>query len=120
MMKVRTKTGARDHTALLITIGAATNVHFDGEAFIAALKNPVNGDLPLLFVVLLPGLDSWTENIMGMGRLAHDVTASSGTQLYQFTQPVRGLRHPKITLRKPCSNVGTSRAAGSDRCHVTF
>lgn len=68
MLKAGTKTGTRNHTALLVS-------------------NP-----PLLFPVLLLTRGDLTETIMCVGNVDRDVIAFFGTLLRHFTQLESGLQ----------------------------
>lgn len=78
--------------------GAATNLHFDGEALMKSAQTQLS-EKTVLFVVLL-AQGYMTEKVMCTGKVGPVITVFSGIPLCQFTQPVRKLQFEKTTLFK--------------------
>lgn len=66
-----------------------------------------------------PSCFSHTPDNSDSGRSRHDVTAFSGAPLRQFTQPLRRLWFPKITLWKQPSEGLAAPWPLALRCHAT-
>lgn len=112
MAKAHTETGRYYHTFV-----DSSSAEGDVLTSLESWAQTQLCNLPLLFVVHLI-MHSLTKNIIHRGKVSHDVTAFSGTQLCQFTQLGRGLYYIKVSIWKPFSNVCCFR--GANRTNKTL